>query len=78
MLVGTASTLLLIYLSPTIQIDMLKHATAWFPLSQSRASSPIPLSFIVGIVVSLVAPEPEAAEKFAGLERQIHLGETRD
>ncbi len=32
MLVGTASSLILIYLSPTIQIDVLKNTTAWFPL----------------------------------------------
>ena len=35
----------------------------------------IPLSFIVGIVVSLVAPEPAAIEGFARLEHQIHVGE---
>jgi cation/acetate symporter len=32
MLPGTATTLLLIYLSPTIQVDVLKQASAWFPL----------------------------------------------
>ena len=37
MLVGTASSLLLIYLSPTIQIDVLKNTTAWFPLRNPGA-----------------------------------------
>ena len=32
MLVGTASSLILIYFSPTIQLDVLKNPTAWFPL----------------------------------------------
>src|SRR6185312_12912436 len=32
MLAGTFSSLMLIYLSPTIQIDVLKNASAWFPL----------------------------------------------
>src|SRR4029078_236947 len=31
MVFGTVSTLVLIYLSPTIQVDILKHTTAWFP-----------------------------------------------
>ena len=34
--VGTASALLLIYLSPTIQVDMLKNAAAIFPLPSRR------------------------------------------
>jgi cation/acetate symporter len=34
----------------------------------------IPLSFIVGIAVSLLAPERLAQQKFAEVEQQIHLG----
>ncbi len=65
---------LLIYLSPTIQVDLLKHATALFPLRNPGIVT-IPLSFLVGIVVSLLAPEAAAAQKFAATERQLHLGE---
>jgi cation/acetate symporter len=72
--VGTASALLLIYLSPTIQVDMLKNAAAIFPLRNPGIVT-IPLSFAVGIVVSLVSPEAEAATKFAAAERRLHLGE---
>ena len=72
--VGTASALLLIYLSPTIQVDMLKKAAAIFPLRNPGIVT-IPLSFAVGIVVSLVSPEAEAATKFAAAERHLHLGE---
>jgi cation/acetate symporter len=72
--VGTTSALLLIYLSPTIQVDMLKNAAAIFPLRNPGIVT-IPLSFAVGIVVSLVSPEAEAATKFAAAERHLHLGE---
>ena len=73
MLVGTISTLVLIYLSPTIQIDILRHETALFPL-KNPALITIPLSFAVGIVVSLLSSDPEARAKFAAVERRIHLG----
>ena len=71
MLVGTASSLILIYLSPTIQIDVLKNATAWFPLRNPGLVS-IPLSFAVGMVVALVWPEPEAEARFIEVEQRIH------
>jgi cation/acetate symporter len=73
-LVGTLSALTLIYLSPTIQIDVLKHSTAVFPYRNPGLFT-IPLSFIVGIVTSLAAPEPAAEEGFTRLEHQIHVGE---
>lgn len=73
MLVGTISTLLLIWLSPTIQIDVLKNATAWFGL-RNPALITIPLSFAVGIVGSLLTTDAAAAEGYARVERQIHLG----
>src|SRR5215218_6886817 len=52
MVIGTVTTLLLIWFSPTIQVDLLKHADAWFPL-KNPALVTIPLSFAVGILVSL-------------------------
>jgi cation/acetate symporter len=73
-LFGTVSTLLLIYLSPTIQIDMLKHPAAIFPYKNPGLFT-IPMSFIVGIFVSLLTPEPAAQEGFTRLEHQIHVGE---
>ena len=62
MIVGTVSTLALIYLSPTIQIDILKHAGAWFPLRNPGIVT-IPLSFVVAIVVSLLRPVPAEARR---------------
>ena len=73
MAIGTVSTLTLIYLSPTIQVDILQQGSAWFPL-KNPALVTIPLSFLAGVLVSLLVPEPEAAAGFTRLERQTHLG----
>jgi cation/acetate symporter len=75
MVVGTVSTLLLIYLSPTIQVDILKHQSAWFPL-KNPALITIPLSFIAGIVVSLAtqAAATEETRRFDERERQMVAG----
>jgi cation/acetate symporter len=74
MLLGTVVTLVLIYLSPTLQVDILGHEDAWFPL-KNPALVTIPLSFLAGILVSLLAPEPSAAAGYAALERRMHLGD---
>jgi cation/acetate symporter len=76
MVLGTASTLLLIWLSPTIQVDILKQEGAWFAL-KNPALVTIPLSFVTGIVVSLLTSDPVASEKFAAVERRMHLGEAK-
>jgi cation/acetate symporter len=73
MATGTLVTLALIYLSPTIQMDILGLSSAWFPL-KNPALVTLPLSFVSGMVVSLLAPEPEAGAAFTRLERQTHLG----
>ncbi|HVK00321.1 MAG TPA: cation acetate symporter, partial [Gemmatimonadales bacterium] len=74
MVAGTVVTLVLIYLSPTLQVDILGHEEAWFPL-KNPALVTIPMSFAAGILVSLVAPEPSAAAGYAALERRMHLGD---
>ncbi|HMA40197.1 MAG TPA: sodium/solute symporter [Gemmatimonadales bacterium] len=73
MVVGTVSTLGLIWLSPTVQVDVLHHPTAWFPL-KNPALVTIPLSFAVGIVASLIAARTHEAEAYGRMERQKHLG----
>jgi cation/acetate symporter len=73
MAAGTVLTLLLIYLSPTIQVDILGRDSAWFPL-KNPALITMPLSFVAGIIVSLLAPERSASDGYAGLERRMHLG----
>ena len=75
-LVGTLSSLVLIYFSPTIQVTILKHASAPFPLKNPGLIS-IPLAFLVGIAVSLLGNESQAQEKFAEVENQIHFSTTR-
>jgi len=74
MVLGTLSTLVLIWLSPTIQVDILKHAGGWFPL-KNPALVTIPLSFAVGVLVSLATRDTAAAERFAAVERRMHVGE---
>lgn len=71
--VGTAAALTLIWLSPAIQIDVLKHDAALFPLRNPGVVT-IPLSFAVAIIVSLARPVPEEARKFHALERRLHTG----
>lgn len=73
MVLGTAITLVLIYISPAIQVDILHHASAAFPL-KNPALVTIPLSFAIGIVVSLLTPERSAAEQFERVERRMTLG----
>jgi cation/acetate symporter len=75
MLTGTFGTLLLIWLSPTIQVDVLHHASAWFPL-KNPALVTIPLSFTVGIVVSLLTAPKVADARFAHHQHQMHTGAT--
>jgi cation/acetate symporter len=73
MLVGTASTVALIVLSPTIQMDILGNSAAWFPLRNPGLVT-IPLSFIVAVGVSLLQPVPLEEQKFHAAERRLHLG----
>jgi cation/acetate symporter len=74
MLAGTASSLLLIWLSPTIQVDILGNSAAVFPLRNPGLLS-IPLAFAVAIAVALLWPEPAAATGFDEMERRVHVGE---
>jgi len=73
MVLGTAATLTLIYLSPTIQIDILKHESAPFPL-RNPALITIPLSFAIAIVVSLLSANAGEQAGYARVEREMHTG----
>jgi cation/acetate symporter len=74
---GTLTTLGLIALSPTVQVDILGGSEAWFPL-RNPALLTIPLSFAVGFGVSKLAPEAEAARGHDALAQQIHFGHAED
>jgi cation/acetate symporter len=73
MLAGTCSSVILIALSPTIQMDVFGHATAWFPLRNPGIVS-IPLAFAVAIAVSLARPVADERRRFLEAERRLHLG----
>jgi cation/acetate symporter len=75
--VGTASAVLLIYLSPTVQMDVLHHESAPFPLRNPGLIT-VPLSFLVGGLASLVWPDAEAARRFVEVERRALLGLTTE
>jgi cation/acetate symporter len=74
MVVGTAGALGLIYFSPTVQVDILKHASAWFPL-RNPALVTMPASFLAGILVSLLARRRHEEAGFDRLQHQVHLGQ---
>jgi cation/acetate symporter len=73
MLVGTAATLTLIYLSPTIQVDILKHDTAVFPL-RNPALITMPLAFLTATVVSLLTSNAGEQAGYSRVETQMHVG----
>ncbi|MEX2178273.1 MAG: sodium/solute symporter [Gemmatimonadaceae bacterium] len=72
-LTGTIGTLLLIWLSPTIQVDLLHRADAPFPL-KNPALVTIPLAFATGILVSLMSRRGDSDARFVHHERRMHLG----
>jgi cation/acetate symporter len=72
MLTGTAATLLLIWLSPTIQVDILGRESALFPLKNPALVS-IPLSFLAGILGSLRSQKLGAEEVARFDERQRQM-----
>jgi cation/acetate symporter len=72
-LLGTISALVLIYLSPTFQVDVLEKDSA--PISlRNPALISMPLAFLGGVIISLLTRERSAEQKFIEAERQIHLG----
>lgn len=73
MLTGSLSAVLLIFLSPTVQVDLLHHTSALFPLKNPGIVT-MPLSFFVGWVVSLLAPAPGEAARFDEVKHRMHTG----
>ncbi len=73
MAMGAISTLTLITLSPAVQIDLLHHTSALFPL-KNPALVTIPLSFLTAIVVSLLKPDPTSEARYRAIESRLLLG----
>lgn len=72
-LVGAVLAVGLIILGPAVWVDVLKHEKALFPLKNPAIVS-MTASFVVGILVSLAAPERSAAEKFEDEKLRTYLG----
>ena len=70
---GAALSVLLIVLSPTIWVDILRNATPIFPLRNPAIVS-MPAAFIAGILASLAVREPEAEAKFDEEKLRTYLG----
>jgi len=73
MLTGTLSSLVLIALSPTVWVDLLKNAHPIIAMKNPGIIS-VPLAFAVGIVVSLLRPEPAAVSGYDAAHDRMHLG----
>lgn len=63
----------LIVVSPTVWVDILKNPAPIFPWLNPALVS-MPGAFVVGIVVSLLSPEPEAEAKFESEKLRTYLG----
>ena len=72
-LTGSILTVTLIVLSPTIQVDILKHKEAYFPLRNPAIVS-MTVSFLVAIFVSLMTREPSAEVAFEDERLRTYLG----
>ncbi|MFZ1729100.1 MAG: cation/acetate symporter ActP [Bacteroidota bacterium] len=70
---GATLAVVLIVLSPTVWVDILKNETAIFPLKNPALFS-MAASFIIGIIVSLFTNEPEAQAKFEDEKLRTYLG----
>lgn len=79
-LVGTVSSLVLICLSPTVQVDVLGKTLVqiadawWFVPLRNPAIVCMPLSFVVAIVVSLVTRERNADQTFDEMRHRVMFG----
>lgn len=70
MVVGGLSSVMLIGLSPTVMIDILHCESCWFPFKNPGIFT-IPMSFILGIVVSLMTTDKVANQKYPQLVEKM-------
>ncbi|WP_205502715.1 sodium:solute symporter family transporter [Rufibacter psychrotolerans] len=70
---GALLSLVLIVLSPTIMVDIMGYEEAIFPLKNPALVS-MSGAFLMGILVSLLQPEHEAAAKFESEKLRTYLG----
>jgi cation/acetate symporter len=72
-LVGAATSITMILLSKTVWVDVLHFQTAIFPMKNPAIFS-MAAAFTAGILISLLAPEKEAQEKFELEKIRTYLG----
>jgi len=72
-LTGAVLTVVLIVLSPTVWVDLLKNETAPFPLRNPAIVS-MTAAIVVGIVVSLLGREERAEAMFEDEKLRTYLG----
>ena len=72
-IIGSVTACVLIFLSPTVWVDVLKNKEAIFPLRNPAIIS-MTLAFVVAIVISLLLPDKEAEAKFEGTLVRTYLG----
>ncbi len=70
---GAGLAIILIFLSPTVWVDIFKNESAIFPLKNPALFS-MTSAFIVGIIVSLFTKEQEAENKFEDEKLRTYLG----
>lgn len=70
---GTALSLLLIILSPTVWVDLMGFEKAIFPLKNPALVS-LPCAFLAGFIFSKLYKEKEAADKFESEKIRTYLG----
>jgi len=73
MITGLVLSVVLIILSKTVWVDILKNPAPIFPYKNPAIIS-MTAAFIVGIIVSLFTKEPEAEEKFEEMKVRKYLG----
>jgi cation/acetate symporter len=79
-LAGTFSSLVLILLSPTVQVDVLGKALPdiagawWFVQLKNPSIISMPLSFAVAVIISLLTNEKEADRTFREMQTRILFG----
>ncbi|MEI6412836.1 MAG: sodium/solute symporter [Pseudomonadota bacterium] len=72
-LVGTVLAVVLIIISPTVWVEVLKNPVALFPLKNPALIS-MGAAFLVGYLVSLLTHEEDAARKFEEEKLRTYLG----
>jgi cation/acetate symporter len=72
-LTGAVLSVLLIVISPTVWVDVLKNKEAIFPIKNPAIVS-MTAAFLIGILVSLAAREPSAEASFEDEKLRTYLG----